>query len=45
MGRRARDVLLAEVPTVLRADLYAVADLGGESGRGNVDADDPKRRE
>ena len=28
-GGMARDVLLAEIPTVLRADLYAVAALGG----------------
>ena len=28
-GGMARDILLAEVPTVLRSDLYAVAALGG----------------
>jgi uncharacterized membrane protein YeiH len=28
-GGMARDVLLAEIPTVLRADLYAVAALAG----------------
>src|SRR6185312_1783344 len=28
-GGMARDILLAEIPTVLRADLYAVAALGG----------------
>src|SRR5215468_4968046 len=28
-GGMARDVLLAEIPTVLRADLYAMAALGG----------------
>jgi uncharacterized membrane protein YeiH len=28
-GGMARDVLLAEIPTVLRADLYAIAALAG----------------
>ncbi|MDE2462092.1 MAG: TRIC cation channel family protein, partial [Alphaproteobacteria bacterium] len=28
-GGMARDILLAEVPTVLRADIYAVAALAG----------------
>ena len=28
-GGMTRDVLLAEIPTVLRADLYAVAALAG----------------
>jgi uncharacterized membrane protein YeiH len=28
-GGMARDILLAEIPTVLRADLYAVAALAG----------------
>jgi hypothetical protein len=30
-GGLTRDVLLAEIPTVLRADLYAVAALTGEA--------------
>ena len=30
-GGMARDVLLAEIPTVLRADLYAVAALAGSA--------------
>jgi uncharacterized membrane protein YeiH len=33
-GGMTRDVLLAEIPTVLRADLYALAALGARPGNG-----------
>jgi uncharacterized membrane protein YeiH len=42
-GGMMRDILLAEIPTVLRADLYAIAALAGAGGHWQPAAPSPHR--